>query len=326
MTQSGQPLAITNMPLHLYLCELPPGRFCWLSGPGASALSLLYLEGVEPVTRIPRLAWLIGAGNERIDETMVCDHRDGLLVTCHGGPAVRRRVEEVLRGAGFQTGQAQPYGGNRFERLTLGLLPQAQGVAAVAVTLEAAGQRRALADLRPNAVARLLVDSAGAAFLFSPPRVQIWGPVNAGKSSLLNALCGQPLAAAGDEPGLTRDVIEGRLEHNGFVLRIFDAPGTWAGVSELDTEAQRLALHWRDRADLVVSLPGGSTRVAEFSGEKLAYDVAGPVSLAAIKYALVEHFFGTLRRLLPERRFALHPELREDLRTMSVDAVRKKWL
>jgi hypothetical protein len=314
------------MPLHLHLREVPAGSFSWLSAPGASALSLLFLEGVEPVSRVPRLIWLVGPDGERIDQVVACDHRGGVLVTCHGGPAVRRRVEEVLRAAGFQPGQTQPFGGSRFQRLTLGLLPQAHGAAGVALTLEAAGQAGALATLRADEPESLLADSAGAAFLFNPPRVQLWGPVNAGKSSLLNALCGQALAAVGNEPGLTRDVIEGSMEHDGFVLRIFDAPGTWTDGGALDAGAQQLALHWRKQADLVLSLPGGTERTVEFGDARAAYDVQDTNSLTAFKARLVEHFFGPLRRLPPEKRFALHPELRDDLRVMEIAGVKAKWL
>ncbi|MCB9893525.1 MAG: 50S ribosome-binding GTPase [Planctomycetes bacterium] len=310
--------------------------FQWQTAPGAAALSLLFLDGPIPpaafggalanVDNIPRRVWLKDDTGNRIDEAMACREGSGCLLTLHGGPAVRRAMEQALAAAGIKEAPAFPFGRGVFAARTLSLLPQARGAGAVALVLEAAGQREALrrALIEPSGIPSLLSESSAARYLFDPPRVQLWGPVNAGKSSLLNALCGRPLAAVGAEPGLTRDVIEGQCEHAGFTIRLFDAPGVWTGGSELDAEAQRLADTWRREADLTIHLvpPGAEaaspdggwvvpSRADEGSGAGVS--IHDPASLQALKDRLLEHFFGALRRLPPERRFALHPRLREDL-------------
>ena len=274
---------------------------------------------------------------------MACREAAGLLLTCHGGPAVRRALETELARAGFSEIDASPAGDNHFVRRTLSLLPAARGAGPVGLILQAAKQTDALDRLlrQPANLPALLQAAAAARWLVDPPRVQLWGPVNAGKSSLLNSLCGLPLAAVGPEPGLTRDVLEGRLEHDGFELRIFDAPGTWAGVTAIDSDAQELASHWRDQADLVLELipPGTAATTpgamvlcsqADQPGTD-GISIRRPETIVALKQRLVEHFFGSLRRLPPESRFALAPDLIADLTALADDAVnpaqlRARWL
>jgi tRNA modification GTPase len=152
--------------------------------------------------------------------------------------------------------------------------------------------------------------------------VQLWGPVNAGKSSLLNALCGDTLAAEGPEPGLTRDVIEGRMEHQGFVLRLFDAPGTGHDESPLNVAAAQLAEQWRREADLTLELvpPGSATlgvgQLVVYSradedptARKPGVSVRNPASLVALKQTLLGHFIGRLLALPESLRIALPPAM-----------------
>lgn len=326
--------------------------FAWLSAPGVAALSLLFIAADEAgvfrgdlakVTNLPRRFWLRDALGNPLDEVMACRERGGILLTCHGGPAVRRALEAELTRAGFVSAAPAPFGRTPFETATLGLLPDARGEGAVGLLLEAAGQGRALAELldSPGRIAPLLAESASARFLLEPPRVQLWGPVNAGKSSLLNALCGQTLAAVGHEPGLTRDVIEGSFEHQGFTIRLFDAPGVWAGGTALDAAAQQLAHAWRQQADLTLELSPTPVESRPWllqsradeqpAGAAPRVSVHEPATLRALKDRLIEHFFGPLRRLPPGRRFALHPGLRADLAALSegslnADELRAKWL
>ena len=55
--------------------------------------------------------------------------------------------------------------------------------------------------------------------------VAIVGPVNAGKSTLLNALLGEEKAIVSDIPGTTRDAIEDCLYINGLQFRFIDTAG-----------------------------------------------------------------------------------------------------
>ncbi len=65
------------------------------------------------------------------------------------------------------------------------------------------------------------------------------GPVNAGKSSLLNALAGEDRAIVTAEPGTTRDVVEARVVWDGIPVTLVDTAGTRESAS---SEAERAGM------------------------------------------------------------------------------------
>ena len=56
-------------------------------------------------------------------------------------------------------------------------------------------------------------------------RIALYGPPNAGKSTLFNALLGEARALVDEEPGTTRDVLEARWESAGLSLALLDTAG-----------------------------------------------------------------------------------------------------
>ncbi|MHA7635029.1 tRNA uridine-5-carboxymethylaminomethyl(34) synthesis GTPase MnmE [Corallococcus sp. M7] len=56
-------------------------------------------------------------------------------------------------------------------------------------------------------------------------RVALYGPVNAGKSTLFNRLVGEARALVDDEPGTTRDALEARVEWDGLGVTLYDTAG-----------------------------------------------------------------------------------------------------
>lgn len=276
--------------------------FFWLSVPGASAIALLYLNHAAALQFLghpPRSAPALRELRD-LDQVMVADLPDGVIVTCHGGPAVRNAFDHALHKAGFaEAPPADFWGlGSRLRRAVADLLHRVQGAWGLELAL------RTLACPAPVFSSAL----EQGRYLLDPPRVQLWGPVNAGKSSLLNALCGEHLAAVADEPGLTRDVIEGRFEHMGVVVRVFDAPGE-GGPGAIDAAAIALARQWRAQADLVINLtPPGAMAAPDAAREWYIYSrcdengTAGvsarlPETLEALKSRIVAHFFGELMAL-----------------------------
>jgi tRNA modification GTPase len=75
-------------------------------------------------------------------------------------------------------------------------------------------------------------------------RVVLYGPPNAGKSTLLNALVGYARALVHDEPGTTRDVLEATVELAGIACTLVDV----AGVRDDDNGAP---LHPVEQAGVV---------------------------------------------------------------------------
>lgn len=91
-------------------------------------------------------------------------------------------------------------------------------------------------------------------------RVVVFGPVNAGKSTLFNRVLGQERALVDEEPGTTRDVLEDRLEFNGLGLLMVDTAGFRPAPGRLESrgiERAREALQAANLAVLVI--PPGAT-------------------------------------------------------------------
>lgn len=82
------------------------------------------------------------------------------------------------------------------------------------------------------------------------------GRVNAGKSSLLNALAGRNRALVSAAPGTTRDYIEEHIELSGLPVRLVDTAGLRAqgpgGLDPVEAAGQELARDFMGRAEAVL--------------------------------------------------------------------------
>lgn len=109
-------------------------------------------------------------------------------------------------------------------------------------------------------VKALLDDGRRGALIRRGARVVLYGPVNAGKSTLFNALGGATRALVDPEPGTTRDTLETRLEVEGLAVTLVDTAGLRNDAGRL--EALGIA-RTRDallNADVgVLVLPPGTT-------------------------------------------------------------------
>jgi len=88
--------------------------------------------------------------------------------------------------------------------------------------------------------------------------VTIAGPVNAGKSTLFNALLGRERAIVTPEAGTTRDVIEARLEIQGLAVTLRDTAGLRTPSGLAEEIGVRLARVAMDEADLILLLADAS--------------------------------------------------------------------
>ncbi len=81
-------------------------------------------------------------------------------------------------------------------------------------------------------------------------RVAVVGAVNAGKSSLLNALVRREAAIVSPHAGTTRDVIEVAVDLDGYPVVFADTAGLRETAAEVEAEGIRRARAWAEAADL----------------------------------------------------------------------------
>lgn len=84
--------------------------------------------------------------------------------------------------------------------------------------------------------------------------IAIVGAPNAGKSSLLNALCARDVAIVSERAGTTRDVIEAHLDIGGYPVIVADTAGLRATADDIEAEGIRRAQEAAARADIKIAL------------------------------------------------------------------------
>lgn len=89
-------------------------------------------------------------------------------------------------------------------------------------------------------------------------RVVIYGPTNAGKSSLLNQLLGYERAIVSPVPGTTRDTVEETLELAGILVRLRDTAGMRASPDEVEREGMARTQQSLEQADLALHVMDSS--------------------------------------------------------------------
>lgn len=85
-------------------------------------------------------------------------------------------------------------------------------------------------------------------------RAVIYGPTNAGKSSLLNRLLGYDRAIVSNVPGTTRDTIEEVIKLRGIPIRLLDTAGVRDSEDELEREGIARAARSLETADLLLHI------------------------------------------------------------------------
>jgi tRNA modification GTPase len=121
-----------------------------------------------------------------------------------------------------------------------------------------------------SAVEAVLADGRTGVLVRRGARVVLYGPVNAGKSTLFNRLVGVSRALVDAEPGTTRDALEARVELEGLAVTLVDTAGLREAPGRLEAmgiERAREALRGADVALLVVPPEAGAAAVAAWRAE-----------------------------------------------------------
>lgn len=84
--------------------------------------------------------------------------------------------------------------------------------------------------------------------------VVVLGPPNAGKSSLVNALAEREVAIVTDIPGTTRDLLEVRLDLDGYAVTLVDTAGLRNGGDIIEAEGIKRGRARAAAADLILWL------------------------------------------------------------------------
>ena len=85
-------------------------------------------------------------------------------------------------------------------------------------------------------------------------RAVIYGPTNAGKSSLLNRLLGYDRAIVSKQPGTTRDTIEEVINLRGIPIRLLDTAGLRDSADEIEREGMARTEKSLAGADLLLQV------------------------------------------------------------------------
>ena len=216
-------------------------------------------NGKLDLTRVEGLADLLGAETEA-QRRQAFRQLEGLLGDRAGD--WRRRLTEAL--ALVEAGIEFPDEGVDAGTTVAAALAAAHGIAGeIGLVLTSAGRGE---RLREGLV------------------VAIAGPVNVGKSSLLNRLAGRAAAIVSPHAGTTRDVIEVHLDLDGFPVTVIDTAGIRDTADPVEEEGIRRARARAEAADLVLWVVDGSADepVAGSGGGPPAWRVVNKIDLVQI--------------------------------------------
>lgn len=263
-----------------------------LTPPGRGALAVVGVAGADAVAAVDRRfesrrgrvadrpdgaicfgRWRATPDSSGEELVVVRHAADRIEVHCHGGEAAAAAVLGSLVAAG-----ATAVGWPEWLRAT-GVSPiDVEARAALAVAggpkaarilcrqlggaldreLQRVGRMRAEGELATDAaVARLLAAARVGLRLTRPWRVVVAGTVNAGKSSLVNAIAGHARCIVSSEPGTTRDLVTTRLVLGGWEVDLVDTAGlrddaTDGDVNAVERAGIALAVAAQAEADLVL--------------------------------------------------------------------------
>ena len=103
--------------------------------------------------------------------------------------------------------------------------------------------------------------------------VALVGAVNAGKSSLLNALVGAERVLVSPEPGTTRDYVEVRVVWDGVAVTLIDTAGLRGEGGSLELAGRALGQRRAAEADVVLAVlaPGGAPEAEDARASTAAW-------------------------------------------------------
>ena len=108
-------------------------------------------------------------------------------------------------------------------------------------------------------IAAILDDGRAGELIRDGVVVALVGPVNAGKSTILNGLAGRAAAIVSDEAGTTRDIVSVRLDLNGVPTSILDTAGLRDSACTIEAEGIRRSIEAAQHANIVILVVDASS-------------------------------------------------------------------
>ena len=226
-----------------------------------------------------------GAGGVAAEEVLVVRASRGWEVHCHGGAAAAAAIVDDLVDRGAECRPAAAWDADGAPTVAAEAISLLADIDAPRPARILCRQLAGQLDGELAGIAALVAQGDGAAAaqradrlrraarvglrLAEPWRVVVTGPVNVGKSSLVNALAGHARSLVSPLPGTTRDVIETQLVLAGWSVVLVDTAGLRdagdpaSGATERAGIARALAA--TGAADLVI-------RVDDTGAERLPHD------------------------------------------------------
>ena len=118
-------------------------------------------------------------------------------------------------------------------------------------------------------------------------KLVIVGKPNAGKSSLLNALCGQDTAIVTAIEGTTRDALREHIQIDGMPLHIVDTAGLRNSKDEIEQEGIRRAWKEMESADRILLVIDKSADATKSEEEAFIQSIAQNESLQSKQVTLI---------------------------------------
>ena len=118
--------------------------------------------------------------------------------------------------------------------------------------------------------------------------VAIAGPVNVGKSTLINQLARREVAIVSPHAGTTRDVIEVQLDLDGYPVTVIDTAGIRETHDPVEQEGVRRARARAGEADLVLWLADAAGAPVEHQGPAPVWLVRNKIDLVRSSAAVVD--------------------------------------
>ncbi len=251
-------------------------RVLELAGPGAAAFLRALARKDPPEPGALRLVRLVDGADELDEALLLALGPEQFELHVSGSPPLVRRVCALAAQAG--AAPAPESAAASAEARARELLVCAESDAAARVLLDQAegALRRELealagasSTLRRAGLKELGRRGEVARRLLEPARVVIAGAVNAGKSTLFNALLGEERALVHAQAGTTRDVLRERALLGDYPVWLFDTAGeraSAAGTDPVERAGQQRARELQHAADFVLWLapvePAGDGQAA----------------------------------------------------------------